>query len=208
MRECSVLIVEDEVSVRHSLSIVLKATGYKVREAEDGFAALRQMRMEIPDILLSDLNMPGMSGFELLSVVRRRFPAVQVIAMSGTIADVFGGIAADAFHQKGGNLPSLLLKLEKLAEAKGSEPVREGVETPLWIPIVSHDTSGRSIVTLSCPECLRTFPQSFQDVDLLIQDAKCVHCASAVAYAVVRLPAMGSMPQRRLSLVDASSGNN
>jgi CheY-like chemotaxis protein len=37
---------------------------------------------KIPEILLSDLNMPGMSGFELLSAVRRRFSAIQVIAMS------------------------------------------------------------------------------------------------------------------------------
>ena len=56
------------------MSHVLTEIGYRVRSAEDGFSALREMRHEVPDILLSDLNMPGMSGFELLSVVRRRFP--------------------------------------------------------------------------------------------------------------------------------------
>jgi CheY-like chemotaxis protein len=77
------LIVDDEVSLRSSLSQIFTTFGYSVRSAEDGFSALAAMRNEIPDILLSDLNMPGMSGFELLSVVRRRFPAIQVIAMSG-----------------------------------------------------------------------------------------------------------------------------
>lgn len=41
------------------------------------------MRDEFPEFLLSDLNMPGMSGFELLSVVPRRFPSIRTIAMSG-----------------------------------------------------------------------------------------------------------------------------
>lgn len=82
----SILIVEDEESVRTSLAMVLSALGHRVRSASDGLAALIEMRQEAPDILLSDLNMPGMSGFELLSVVRRRFPAVRVIAMSGAFS--------------------------------------------------------------------------------------------------------------------------
>ena len=51
---------------RGVLSHVLSEMGYRVRTAEDGFSALAELRKEIPDILLSDLNMPGMSGFELL----------------------------------------------------------------------------------------------------------------------------------------------
>jgi len=65
------------------MSLVLGEMGYCVRSADNGFSALREIRQEMPDILLTDLNMPGMSGFELLSVVHRRFPAVHKIAMSG-----------------------------------------------------------------------------------------------------------------------------
>ena len=78
-----VLIVDDELSVRTSMSQLLTEVGYRARTAEDGFSALVELRKEVPDILLSDLNMPNMSGYELLSVVRRRFPAIQTIAMSG-----------------------------------------------------------------------------------------------------------------------------
>ena len=65
--EARFFIVDDEESIRMSLSHVLSEMGYRVRTAEDGFSALAELRKEIPDILLSDLNMPGMSGFELLS---------------------------------------------------------------------------------------------------------------------------------------------
>jgi CheY-like chemotaxis protein len=68
------------------MSMVLTEIGYSVRSAQDGFSALVEIRKDVPDIILSDLNMPGMSGFELLSVVRRRFPSIRVIAMSGAFS--------------------------------------------------------------------------------------------------------------------------
>lgn len=72
--KANILIVEDDVPSRELLSVILAESGYRVRSVEDGFSALVEIRNKIPDILLSDLNMPGMSGFELLSVVPRRFP--------------------------------------------------------------------------------------------------------------------------------------
>ena len=75
------LIVDDEPTTRTLLTQIFGGLGHPVRAAEDGFAALEEMRKETPDILLSDLNMPRMSGFELLSVVRRKLPEIYVIAM-------------------------------------------------------------------------------------------------------------------------------
>ncbi len=74
LAEARFFIVDGEPSIRMSVSHVLTEMGYRVRTAEDGFSALAELRKEIPDILLSDLNMPGMSAFELLSEVRRSFP--------------------------------------------------------------------------------------------------------------------------------------
>ncbi len=71
------LIVDDERSIRSSLSCVLAEVGYQVRTAEDGFSALVEIAKDPPEFLVSDLNMPGMSGFELLAVVRRQFPAIR-----------------------------------------------------------------------------------------------------------------------------------
>ena len=57
-----------------------------------------------PDLIISDLHMPRMSGFEFLSVVRRRFPAIPVIAISGAynLSESFAaGVMADAYLSQG-----------------------------------------------------------------------------------------------------------
>jgi CheY-like chemotaxis protein len=110
----NLLVVDDDAALRMSLSHIFAAFGHRVRCAADGFSALSELRVGVPDVILSDLNMPGMSGFEFLSVVRRRFPTVKVIAMSSAFAvdDIPLGVAADAFYQKGSNLASLLQIME------------------------------------------------------------------------------------------------
>lgn len=77
------LVVDDEPGVRETLAMLLQVEGYGVSTAQDGFDALVQLQVMVPALIISDLNMPRMSGFEFLSVVRRRFPQVPVIAMSG-----------------------------------------------------------------------------------------------------------------------------
>ena len=106
----SVLVVDDKDCIRTSMSLVLESLGYSVRSAEDGHSAIREIRSQKPDILLSDLVMPGMSGFELLMNVRRLFPAIQVIATSGSFSgnDVPEGVLADAFYPKGSGVSALL----------------------------------------------------------------------------------------------------
>src|SRR5580704_7684918 len=100
------------------MSVLLEELGYSVRFAEDGHSALQEIRRESPDILLSDLKMPRMSGFELLINVRRSFPAIQVIATSGSFSgnDVPDGVLADAFYPKGGSASALLRILRSLAQ--------------------------------------------------------------------------------------------
>jgi len=81
--KAKLLITDNDPAIREILSVLLAEVGYQVRAAEDGFTALAEIRMDAPDILLSDLNMPGMSGFELLCLVRNQFPGIKTIAMSG-----------------------------------------------------------------------------------------------------------------------------
>src|SRR4029079_2663243 len=109
-----ILVVDDERSVRESQAALLRASGYDVSMAENGLDALLQLNPpNLPDLVISDLNMPQMSGFELLSVLRRRFPQSSVVASSGAYLsgdDVPGGVIADAFHSKNGSGPAGLLE--------------------------------------------------------------------------------------------------
>jgi CheY-like chemotaxis protein len=122
--QATLLIVDDEPTIRETLSQVLTEIGYRVRSAEDGFSALREIVNEAPELLLSDLNMPGISGFELLSEVRCRFPAIRTIAMSGSFRgdEVPSGVAADGFYQKGSSVVALLRMMETLPHVDRSAP--------------------------------------------------------------------------------------
>lgn len=109
-----VLIVDDDDAVRNSLSLLLKASGFEVSTAADGLEALAVLRNGLPAVLLSDLNMPKMSGVELFSEVRQQFPSVSLVAMSGnyeTGDQVPGGMIADAYYAKGYGSPGVLLRI-------------------------------------------------------------------------------------------------
>ena len=193
----SLLIVDDESSIRTSLSLVLTEIGYCVRTAEDGFSALAEMHQGgVPDILLSDLNMPGMSGFELLSVVRRRFPAIRTVAMSGAFSgdEVPSGVAADAFYQKGSSLGSLLKIMEALLqmERRAYQPCRTAA--PLWFHRHGNDSSGKVPVTITCPQCLQTSSLALDGFKGMTHELHCVHCGNSIQYEIVE-PSGQTMPQ-------------
>jgi CheY-like chemotaxis protein len=183
----TLLIVDNEPSIRTSMSQVLIEIGYSVRSAQDGFSALVEIRKESPEIILSDLNMPGMSGFELLSLVRRRFPSIRLIAMSGAFSgdEVPSGVAADAFYQKGSGIRSLLKIIGGLASPKRLAAIHPAAPAPLWIQRNGNDASGEPYVSIACPDCLRTFRQPVGGSLSLIREAQCVHCGNTVYYAIV-----------------------
>jgi CheY-like chemotaxis protein len=182
------LIVDDEPATRMLLSQIFTGLGHCVQSAADGFSALIEIRHDMPDIILSDLNMPGMSGFELLSVVRRRFPAMRAIAMSGAFSgnSMQPGVAADAFYEKATGLVSLLRIVAAMSHADwGSYPPHPRTLAPVWIPRNGHDPAGESFVTISCADCLRTFPQIHRDSKGPIQQTDCTHCGNLIHYAII-----------------------
>ena len=183
-----ILIVDDELSLRTSLSVLLGEIGYSVSSAEDGFSALTSLRKGVPEFLLSDLFMPGMSGFELTSVVRRRFHQVRTIVMSGAFqgTEVPSGVAADAFFQKGSSVGSLLRILVSMHTEDGKIPARNSAgSNPVWIQPSGHDRPGDGQFAICCPECLRVFFAAASAGEQGIGETKCVHCCSRVPYSIV-----------------------
>ena len=78
------LVVDDDMAVRDALEVVLRALGYAVDLVSSGAAALARVEQERYDVVLTDLLMPGMSGWVVLEEVRRRHPRLPVIVITGT----------------------------------------------------------------------------------------------------------------------------
>ncbi|HEU5400846.1 MAG TPA: response regulator [Terriglobales bacterium] len=97
------LVVDDETSIREVTSAMLAEQGYLVLTAEDGQQALELLSEFRPDLVITDLRMPLLSGYELLEIMRERFPGLPVIVVSGEFSsdDLPPSVDADAFLQKG-----------------------------------------------------------------------------------------------------------
>lgn len=78
-----ILLVDDEAGIRKVLGISLADLGYTVHTAENAAEALKIMQTIRPPIILTDIKMPGMSGLELLKVIKRRYPDAEVIMLTG-----------------------------------------------------------------------------------------------------------------------------
>ncbi|GAB4562432.1 MAG: sigma-54 dependent transcriptional regulator [Geothermobacteraceae bacterium] len=79
----TILVVDDEASIRESLQGILQDEGYNPVFAEDGEQALAFLNSELPDLVLLDIWMPGMDGLEVLERIKALYPDLTVIMMSG-----------------------------------------------------------------------------------------------------------------------------
>lgn len=181
-----ILVVDDDAVVRRLAEEVLPGQGFDVRVAADGFEALHLLKHALPDLIIADLNMPRMTGFELLSIVRRRFPQIPVIAVSGEYSGptMPSGLIADLFLEKGTYTPAELLQhiLGLLQHSPPRPSPAKAEHAPLWIPV-----NGRPYYVLTCTECLRSFPISFKDREALGHEKRerrvqCDYCEAEVKY--------------------------
>jgi len=88
-----ILVVDDEPAIRRFLHTSLSAQGYRVHEAEDGASALASLRRSPVDVLVLDLGMPGMDGFEVIRQLRESGSALPIVVLS-VRADEAGKVKA------------------------------------------------------------------------------------------------------------------
>jgi two-component system response regulator HydG len=93
-----VLVVDDEVNARNALTELLRDEGYAVDAAADGFKALGKLADFAPDLVLTDLKMPGMDGIQLLGKIRESDPDLPVVMMTafGEVETAVGAMRAGA----------------------------------------------------------------------------------------------------------------
>lgn len=83
----NILVVDDEENTRLGLSKLLSADGYQVTAVTNGFEALEQMKKRTIELVITDMNMPGMNGLLFLKEISRSFPHMKVIMITA-----YGGV--------------------------------------------------------------------------------------------------------------------
>lgn len=176
-----ILLVDDDPSIRKLGSMLLESKNYEVLCAEDGFEGLTALKRSLPDIIISDLRMPNMNGFEFLSVVRRRFPVIPVIVISGEFSGmtVPESVLADAFFPKGRyGVEELFAKISELLHELPTRPrVGKPTKAAVWVK------NERGLIAVTCTECLRTFP--VPDALAGINEVECDFCSCMIRFEII-----------------------
>ena len=153
MIEKTLLLVDDEEDIRDILWIPLTDMGFTVYTAENGEEALEIFRKKKPPIVITDIKMPGMDGIELLEMLKREDPDVEVIMITGhgdmnLAIQSFRDEAVD-FITKPINVTALQTAInranEKMIIKQKLKEYTEGLETNLFEKIRLLETVGREI---------------------------------------------------------------
>ncbi|MGA9364796.1 MAG: sigma-54 dependent transcriptional regulator [Bacteroidota bacterium] len=117
-----VLVVDDEQIIRESLSFILQKEGYEVDEAPNGQVAYKKISENPPDIVITDIEMPGMKGLDLLEKVKQVSPQTFVIIITayGSIESAIQALRKGAYDYilKPLDFDELVLRLRRLTEFK------------------------------------------------------------------------------------------
>ena len=138
-----VLLVEDEATLREAVAYNLQRQGYEVLTADNGYAALATARREQPDLLLLDVMLPGIDGFEVCRQLRREtsLPILMLTARSDEVDRVVGlEMGADDYLTKPFSMRELMARVkallrrvelirEELAAERGHETAEPRAET-------------------------------------------------------------------------------
>jgi DNA-binding response OmpR family regulator len=123
-----VLIVEDDEGIREMLKYNLVTAGFSVHEASDGAAGLRSARTARPDLILLDLMLPGMSGFDFCRALRKssRVPIIMITAKDAEVDKIVGlELGADDYITKPFSIREVLARVNAVlrrAQPEANEP--------------------------------------------------------------------------------------
>src|SRR5271170_2605471 len=102
-----ILLVDDEPIATEALRIVLESVGFACQTATNGLEALLHLSKSEAHIVVSDLRMPLMSGYELVSVLRSSYPEICIVVISAECEEL--DLPIDAYLQKGKYTPEKLI---------------------------------------------------------------------------------------------------
>jgi DNA-binding response OmpR family regulator len=120
-----VLVADDDADLRELIAFTLTQAGYLVLKAADGAAALRRFAEDSADLVVLDINMPGLSGFQVCEAIRARSRVpVMMLTVRGEEEDLVHalGLGADDYLTKPFSPRTLLARIKALLRRAGMEP--------------------------------------------------------------------------------------
>lgn len=124
MSNKKILVIDDEKNIRELFSDFLSWYGYYVMTVENGSEGLRRLKEANFDVVLSDINIPGISGIELMKIVREEKIDVFFVLFTGIDVDIARRIseqqAADGFIEKPFSIRQIIYLIEDLFTRKTS----------------------------------------------------------------------------------------
>lgn len=127
-----ILIIEDEAQLRYIIALTLRYMNYEPLEAEDGYAGIQTSLAEHPDLVLLDLGLPGMSGFDTAKKIKEnpQTRQIPIVALTGWEPRQFEGKARQvgmaAYLQKPVSLAAIIRQIESLTAPKTSQLSKSG----------------------------------------------------------------------------------
>ncbi len=124
MDKKKILIVDDEIEMVEMETVRLKASGYEVMAAHDGKSGLQKVREWKPDLVILDIMLPQMNGYEVCAALKkdeqcRKIPIILVSAVDEKYdTDLGKKVNADAFFTKPFEPPALLARIKELIHRK------------------------------------------------------------------------------------------
>ena len=167
-----ILIADDEASLRDALGIILRHAGYEVRMATDGAQAVELFMRERPDLVVLDVMMPRLSGFEVCEALRAISPDVPLLMLSakGAVDDRRNGLraGADDYVVKPFDDEELLLRIEALLRRR-EQAAGAAATSPKMVPTTIGNLT---IDPLRCEvrvddEAVALTPKEFQILSLM-----------------------------------------
>ena len=164
MSDTSILVVEDEPSIAEVVSLYLRRAGYQVRVLPDGDTALEEMERQMPDLVVLDIMLPGIDGFDITRWIRDRSdaPIIMLTARRGEVDRIAGlEMGADDYVVKPFS-PQELVSRVRAVLRRTQRTTQESSERPIVFDDIQIDPQTR-LVTVRGAE----IPLTAKEFDML-----------------------------------------